>query len=158
MAQERSNVAISVLSAVDSGALRSVSAAGQLAGAAGVGVGGKVGGIMASMYDYSQNSTIGRISGKFYTIQRRRERFLFFAEKYHSKLRRNDRQLFDMFGYAVHQHLTPNMNARPNWTYCKTIGCIVHGNMPASAARDIESMFDSGVRFWKIIIILETIH
>lgn len=56
---------------------------------------------------------------------------------------------FDMFGYAVRQHLVPNMNARPNWTYCKTIGCIVHGNMPSSAARDIESMFDSGVRFWK---------
>lgn len=56
---------------------------------------------------------------------------------------------FDMFGYAVRQHLTPNMNARPNWTYCKTIGCIVHGNMPSSAARDIESMFDNGVRFWK---------
>lgn len=56
---------------------------------------------------------------------------------------------FDMFGYAVRQHIVPNMNARPNWTYCKTIGCIVHGNMPASAARDIESMFDNGVRFWK---------
>lgn len=56
---------------------------------------------------------------------------------------------FDMFGYAVRQHLVPNMNARPNWTYCKTIGCTVHGNMPASAARDIESMFDNGVRFWK---------
>ena len=56
---------------------------------------------------------------------------------------------FDMFGYAVRQHLVPNMNARPNWTYCKTVGCIVHGNMPASAARDIESMFDKGVRFWK---------
>lgn len=56
---------------------------------------------------------------------------------------------FDMFGYAVRQHLVPNMNARPNWTYCKTIGCIVHGNMPASAARDIESMFNSGIRFWK---------
>ena len=56
---------------------------------------------------------------------------------------------FDMFGYAVRQHLVPNMNARPNWTYCKTIGCTVHGNMPSSAARDIESMFDNGVRFWK---------
>ena len=56
---------------------------------------------------------------------------------------------FDMFGYAVRQHLVPNMNARPNWTYCKTIGCTVHGNMPASAARDIESMFDNGIRFWK---------
>lgn len=71
----------------------------------------------------------------------------------HKSITRNYAQMidsyFDMFGYAVRQHLTPNMNARPNWTYCKTIGCIVHGNMPASAARDIESMFDNGIRFWK---------
>lgn len=56
---------------------------------------------------------------------------------------------FDMFGYAVRQHITPNMNARPNWTYCKTIGCVVHGNLPASDARAIESLFNNGIRFWK---------
>lgn len=71
----------------------------------------------------------------------------------HKSITRNYAQMidsyFDMFGYAVRQHLVPNMNARPNWTYCKTIGCTVHGNMPSSAARDIEEMFDDGVRFWK---------
>lgn len=58
---------------------------------------------------------------------------------------------FDSFGYAVRQVGTPNMNARPHWTYCKTIGCVVHGNLPADDARQIERMFDNGVRFWKSV-------
>ena len=59
---------------------------------------------------------------------------------------------FDMFGYAIKQHGTPNMNARPHWTFVKTIGCNVTGNLPASDANDIESIFDSGCRFWHNII------
>lgn len=55
---------------------------------------------------------------------------------------------FDMYGYAVKQHGTPNMNARPHWTYVKTIGCDTTGNLPASDKKAIESIFDSGVRFW----------
>lgn len=56
---------------------------------------------------------------------------------------------FDMFGYAVKQHGVPNMNARPNWTFVKTIGCSVGGNIPADDAKEIESIFDNGIRFWK---------
>lgn len=56
---------------------------------------------------------------------------------------------FDMFGYAVKQHGVPNMNARPNWTYVKTIGCVVGGNIPADDAGMIEDIFNHGVRFWK---------
>lgn len=56
---------------------------------------------------------------------------------------------FDMFGYAVKQHAVPNMNARPNWTYVKTIGCSVGGNLPADDAAAIEAIFDNGIRFWK---------
>lgn len=59
---------------------------------------------------------------------------------------------FDMFGYAIKQHGTPNMNARPHWTYIKTIGCDASGSIPASDARDIEQIFDSGCRFWHNII------
>lgn len=58
---------------------------------------------------------------------------------------------FDSFGYAVRQVGTPNMNARPHWTYCKTIGCVVHGELPADDARKIEQMFDNGIRFWKSV-------
>lgn len=56
---------------------------------------------------------------------------------------------FDMFGYAVKQHGVPNMNARPNWTFVKTIGCNVGGAIPADDASIIEAIFDNGIRFWK---------
>lgn len=56
---------------------------------------------------------------------------------------------FDMFGYAQRKVATPNMNARTHYTYVKTKGCIVHGNLPADDARKIEEIFDKGVRFWK---------
>ena len=56
---------------------------------------------------------------------------------------------FDMFGYAIRQHNVPNMNARPNWTYVKTVGCSVSGNLPADDGAAIEKIFDKGVRFWK---------
>ena len=56
---------------------------------------------------------------------------------------------FDMFGYAIKQHGVPNMNARPNWTFVKTIGCNVGGAIPADDASVIEAIFDNGIRFWK---------
>lgn len=55
---------------------------------------------------------------------------------------------FTMYGYKVKQVMTPNMHARTNWTYVKTIGCVVHGHLPADHAKVIESIFDRGVRFW----------
>lgn len=55
---------------------------------------------------------------------------------------------FDMYGYAIRQHGTPNMNARPHWTYVKTIGCDITGNIPAYDRNVIESIFNNGVRFW----------
>ena len=56
---------------------------------------------------------------------------------------------FTAFGYAVREVKTPNMNARPHWTYVKTIDCNVHGNLPCEDARKIESIFNNGCRFWK---------
>ena len=55
---------------------------------------------------------------------------------------------FTMFGYAIKQVATPNMHARPYFTYVKTIGCTVHGNLPSEDGSIIESIFDRGVRFW----------
>ena len=56
---------------------------------------------------------------------------------------------FTMYGYAVKQVDTPNMNARPYFTYIKTVDCVVHGNLPADDARTIEEQFNGGLRFWK---------
>lgn len=71
---------------------------------------------------------------------------------YEKSITRNYAQMIDdyftMYGYAVKQVMTPNMNARPHWTYVKTIGCNAEGQFPAQDARAIENIFDNGVRFW----------
>ena len=56
---------------------------------------------------------------------------------------------FTAFGYAVRNVGTPNMNARPHWTYVKTVDCLVHGNLPSEDGGIIENIFNNGVRFWK---------
>lgn len=56
---------------------------------------------------------------------------------------------FTMFGYKIRQVLVPSMNVRPHWTYVKTVDCIVNGKMPAHDRSVIESLFNTGLRFWK---------
>lgn len=56
---------------------------------------------------------------------------------------------FTMYGYTINRIDTPSMNVRPYFTYVKTSGCNVAGEIPADDARGIENIFDSGVRFWK---------
>ena len=56
---------------------------------------------------------------------------------------------FDMYGYAVHKCGIPNRNARPCYTYVKTVGCSLDGNVPVSYLRNIEEIFNNGIRFWR---------
>ena len=56
---------------------------------------------------------------------------------------------FDMYGYKVNMVGVPNRNARPCYTYIKTIGCAVDGLIPAEDAKQIQTIFDKGIRFWK---------
>ena len=56
---------------------------------------------------------------------------------------------FDRYGYASHVVKVPNRNARPYWTYTKTVGCSVFGSLPASDAVKIQNIYDNGITFWK---------
>lgn len=56
---------------------------------------------------------------------------------------------FDMYGYKTNRVGTPNLRARPCYSYVKTIGCCVHGNIPGDFKQQIDSIFDKGIRFWK---------
>lgn len=56
---------------------------------------------------------------------------------------------FDMYGYATHRVGTPNLNARPCYSYVKTVGASIDGNLPASDCKELEGIFDRGIRFWK---------
>lgn len=57
---------------------------------------------------------------------------------------------YTMYGYPVRHIDTINMYARANFTYVKTVGCMVKGNVPEDAKEVIAALFDSGIRFWCI--------
>lgn len=56
---------------------------------------------------------------------------------------------FDMYGYAVHTIGVPNRSARRCYTYVKTIGCSIHGDIPAEDITEIQNLFNKGIRFWR---------
>lgn len=55
---------------------------------------------------------------------------------------------FTMYGYARHRSKVPNRHVRKYWTYTKTIGCVVHGSVPADDMDKICSVYNNGVTFW----------
>ena len=57
---------------------------------------------------------------------------------------------FSAFGYAIREVKVPNMNARPHWTFVKTLDCCITGTLPSDDARKIEQIFNNGIRFWKM--------
>lgn len=56
---------------------------------------------------------------------------------------------FNMYGYKVNRIGKPVIMNRPCYKYTKTIGCSIHGDIPSDDVRTLESIFDSGVRFWR---------
>lgn len=55
---------------------------------------------------------------------------------------------FDMYGYKISKYGIPNRKARQNYTYIKTIGCVVGGNLCHEDKQRIAAIFDHGVTFW----------
>ena len=55
---------------------------------------------------------------------------------------------FTMYGYAIHRTKVPNRHVRKNWTYTKTIGCVIHGSVPCDDMDKICSIYNNGITFW----------
>lgn len=55
---------------------------------------------------------------------------------------------FQAYGYACHQIKVPNTKSRIKWNYVKTVGAIVHGDLPNDEAERIRNIYDNGVTFW----------
>lgn len=58
-------------------------------------------------------------------------------------------KFFDMYGYKTNRVGTPNLMARPCYSYVKTIGCSIDGFIPGDYKQEIEGIFNKGIRFWK---------
>lgn len=55
---------------------------------------------------------------------------------------------FSKFGYSIKRLMKPVLNARPHWTYIKTIGCTLTGSVPCDDMKAICDLFDRGITFW----------
>lgn len=55
---------------------------------------------------------------------------------------------FTMFGYAVGVIKQPSRYSRTRYTYTKTAGANVHGNLPSKDAKIIADIYNKGIRFW----------
>lgn len=55
---------------------------------------------------------------------------------------------FSRFGYAIMDNKIPVLNARPHWTYVKTIDCTIKGSIPAEALQNIVSIYNAGITWW----------
>lgn len=56
---------------------------------------------------------------------------------------------FTRFGYACKRTKQPNVNARPHYTYTKTLDCKITGSMPQDDIITIQDRFNQGITFWK---------
>lgn len=55
---------------------------------------------------------------------------------------------FTIYGYAIRRVKVPNTHVRENWTYTKTIGCTITGQMPADDEALICRIYDKGITFF----------
>lgn len=55
---------------------------------------------------------------------------------------------FTMYGYAVNEVKRPSRHNRENFTYVKMRDASATGQLPASALREIEEIYNNGIRFW----------
>lgn len=110
---------------------------------------GAIGNIVAQIYQHYilPNQAVGATNADSQFVGGR-QCFIFANKMIRPEFAKIIDQYFDRFGYACHQIKVPNIHARTRWTYTKTIGCQVHGNLPADAIKAIQSIFDRGITFW----------
>lgn len=75
--------------------------------------------------------------------------FTFYKKHIRPEYARIIDEYFDMYGYATHRVGVPNRNARRCYTYVKTVGCSIHGDLPSDDIIDIQNLFNRGIRFWR---------
>lgn len=55
---------------------------------------------------------------------------------------------FSVYGYKISDWQIPKLKVRANWTFIKTAGCAVVGDIPKDFESAIDQIFDNGITFW----------
>lgn len=77
-----------------------------------------------------------------------KQHFTFLRKTITAEYARRIDDYFTMYGYKINRVQVPNIHARENYTYVKTINCNVHGNFSNEEKTQIMSIFDRGITFW----------
>ena len=123
----------------------------------GVGTIGKLAGIMGKREDTKAipNQLHGQLNADYLTAGLNQQRFEYQKTCIRAQFARSIDDYFTAFGYATNRIKTPNVGAtchRRNWCYVKTQGCQIKGTqIPASVIKQMQEIFDRGVRVWKTI-------
>lgn len=149
-------IAGGVVSAIG-GAVLSATGAGAIVGAGGIGGGiaTAVSGAqeIASLLAQTKDKELvpPQANGSFSSsvnITNNELGFRFYYKSVKAETARIIDDYFTMYGYKINRVQTPNINARPGFTYVKTIGCNIHSRICNEDLLKIESIFDNGVTFW----------
>ena len=107
-------------------------------------------GAAGQFYDHMTKSpTVVGLQNTSLQFQQGLMTFSFYYKQIKAEYARIIDSFFDMYGYKVNQVMIPNINARPCYTYVKTIGCSLESTIPHDFEKQIEDIFDKGIRFWK---------
>lgn len=75
--------------------------------------------------------------------------FSFYNKQIKAEYARIIDAFFDMYGYKTNRVGTPLLATRTCYTYVKTVGCSLKETIPNDFLREIEGIFNKGVRFWR---------
>lgn len=116
----------------------------------GVGLIGSTLGAIGQMYDHARTAPQirGQNNGNL-SYQAGQLTFTWYYKQIKQEYARIIDNYFDMYGYKTNRVGTPNLMARPKYSYVKTIGCSLEGFIPGDFKSEIEAIFDKGIRFWK---------
>ena len=137
------------------GAVGGMVVGGLTGGAAGVLTGaisgiGKAVDLLAQDYQASIKADIfkGNASGNL-CVSSRKQQFYGCRMSVTADYAKSIDDFFTRYGYATKKLKIPNRSSRPHWNYVKTVNCTITGSIPTDAARNICSIYDNGITFWK---------
>ena len=115
--------------------------------------GGLIGGTLAalgSLFDHSRRPPqIHGNSNASLAYQSGQLTFSWYYKQIRTEYAAIIDKFFDMYGYKTNRVGTPVLNARPKYSYVKTVGCSIDGMIPGDMKKAIENIFDKGIRFWQ---------
>lgn len=112
------------------------------------GIHGVISGVVnGTLANFKAPQSLGTQSGSM-NVSAGLQNFYFYNRRIKPEFATIIDDYFQMFGYACHKVKTPTAHNRIKWDYVKTVGCVVHGQLPSDEAERIKQIYDNGVRFW----------